>query len=79
MRKKRACQLAFFSPIENITPFQRTIKALIFQEKYVNYNASYLLCIPEWQANQMHLYQKLDILSKAAIFCRTSSSSSGFA
>lgn len=40
MRKKRACQLAFFSPIENITPFQRTIKALIFQEKDVNYNAS---------------------------------------
>jgi len=31
-RKKRACQLAFFSPIENITPFQRTIKALIFKE-----------------------------------------------
>jgi hypothetical protein len=78
MRKKRACQLAFFSPIENITPFQRTIKALIFQGKYVNYNAPPLFCIPEWQANQVHL-QEVDILNNAAIFCRTSSSSSGFA
>ena len=41
MRKSEpASLLFFFSPIENITPFQRTIKALIFQEKYVNYNAS---------------------------------------